>query len=617
MSKTAPARTPRNPPKGTAFALILAGIILGLVVGGCFTHGEPESRKSIAIFFIAPCILQVIGLWRLRRRTTNAFWWFNCLATFLCQSVYCLLWLLYSYKDSWQKSQGLSYLALFWTLVMLVFVMIMTFAIMGKHDGDTQAGESGPHVRTAGNASADGSKPHDWGWLSPRHLYRRLCLACTRFFLNLTAGVGEHSYWAIAFFMSLFLGVSYLFGFALAFHDKHTLSITNDIKPALHMVNLPSADAAAPSPTAEARGKSNREVSSSPTPTPPPTQNVGTSVAVAEPAEFRFYFEQVDANVYRSRYGHNEDTLKSIVDALETEVRNGRVKVTLLGHTDNEPIKTPDTSPVRYLSNYELSQARAQNVQYEILRRLRDRLSEKRDKLEQIQWNIFPAADEHLKQMYRGVIDTAKFSDGDYTRMGIGRNLDLKQKTNRDNLLEKAEAQFNAEEIDGRLPQEEKRVVIASIDPIPEHLIIITPEQMPGITKVQGDEIAALNNIQIDQEKVAELSKPKPLRLMDYMYFSIYTITTTGYGDIVPTTAYAKFVTSVANVFEVIFLVVFFNAILSLKGSSGDDTEPAPNPVEASPRQKETADKIGQIESLSVPFAPSSTRRSRGKAKPR
>jgi hypothetical protein len=54
-----------------------------------------------------------------------------------------------------------------------------------------------------------------------------------------------------------------------------------------------------------------------------------------------------------------------------------------------------------------------------------------------------------------------------------------------------------------------------------------------------------------------------PLSLMDYVYFTIYTITTTGYGDIVPTTTYAKFLCSFANILEVFFLVVFFNALLS------------------------------------------------------
>ena len=52
---------------------------------------------------------------------------------------------------------------------------------------------------------------------------------------------------------------------------------------------------------------------------------------------------------------------------------------------------------------------------------------------------------------------------------------------------------------------------------------------------------------------------------MDYMYFAIYTITTTGYGDIIPTTDGAKFLCSLANVLEVFFLVVFVNALVALR----------------------------------------------------
>ena len=63
----------------------------------------------------------------------------------------------------------------------------------------------------------------------------------------------------------------------------------------------------------------------------------------------------------------------------------------------------------------------------------------------------------------------------------------------------------------------------------------------------------------------------RELSLMDYMYFSIYTITTTGYGDIIPTTSYSKFVISIANICEVLFLVVFFNALVSIRSTHRHD----------------------------------------------
>lgn len=64
---------------------------------------------------------------------------------------------------------------------------------------------------------------------------------------------------------------------------------------------------------------------------------------------------------------------------------------------------------------------------------------------------------------------------------------------------------------------------------------------------------------------------------MDYMYFTIYTITTTGYGDIVPVSAFAKLICSVANLIEILFLVIFFNVLLAEGGErlSNDKVVPA------------------------------------------
>lgn len=59
--------------------------------------------------------------------------------------------------------------------------------------------------------------------------------------------------------------------------------------------------------------------------------------------------------------------------------------------------------------------------------------------------------------------------------------------------------------------------------------------------------------------------KAHPLDLMDYVYFANYTITTTGYGDIIPNTPRSKFICSFANICEVFFLVVLFNTLLTLK----------------------------------------------------
>jgi len=56
------------------------------------------------------------------------------------------------------------------------------------------------------------------------------------------------------------------------------------------------------------------------------------------------------------------------------------------------------------------------------------------------------------------------------------------------------------------------------------------------------------------------------LDLLDYVYFMVYTITTTGYGDIIPVSWFAKYITSLANLIEVFFIVIFFNVLISVLG---------------------------------------------------
>jgi hypothetical protein len=57
--------------------------------------------------------------------------------------------------------------------------------------------------------------------------------------------------------------------------------------------------------------------------------------------------------------------------------------------------------------------------------------------------------------------------------------------------------------------------------------------------------------------------RPRKLTLMDYVYFMVYTITTTGYGDMIPLTPQAKFISIIANLSEILFLVIFFNVVLA------------------------------------------------------
>jgi|GEM_PF-2896951 len=60
---------------------------------------------------------------------------------------------------------------------------------------------------------------------------------------------------------------------------------------------------------------------------------------------------------------------------------------------------------------------------------------------------------------------------------------------------------------------------------------------------------------------------PRNPTLLDYTYFMIYTITTTGYGDLVPSAPFTRFLASIANLFELLFVVIIFNVVLALRTS--------------------------------------------------
>lgn len=564
---------------------LFALVILGLLLLGSVWHDEQKSTRWISLLFFIPCVLQFIGLCVLRNRTTRAFWWFNFGATLCCQVSYFGLWIMYT-SDAWKPSQWLSIIALGLTFLMLLFVAVMTYAIMGKRDGDSLEKEV-PAAKRADQAQPDGLKPEEKDQSARRWI--RFCGWWERFSRNLSAGVGDHPFWAMMFFMALFLGVSYLFGFALAFHDQYARK-ENKEKPALHMTKLESIDDGNTTTTTGGRtdgGESAVDNSQTAQNTTSASDASPTSSS-GEQEEYCFYFDELKANVkqgdetctkgnpkrtdsYFPRPLFNRCSLDAIASRIQKETDNAkRVKVTLLGHADNEPIKIPTSTStsttstsISYLSNYELSEARAQNVQHEILQKLRHY---KDHKLENIEWVIFPAAGEVLSQINRGAIRKEMFSAEELNRA------EVRADSNREEFLSRIETSFAPEVIDRKLPSQEKRVVIATIETLSQSPVVLKNDQYSHLMDGEKRALDKLDILNTAMMKNADQSQSKQMRLMDYMYFSIYTITTTGYGDIIPTTAYAKFVTSVANIFEVIFLVVFFNALLSLKKSPDDDS---------------------------------------------
>lgn len=503
-----------------------------------FLSGGTESIWTSALLSL-PVIAQVIGsiiLWHRVNVKNIAYYTLNMSAASACILSYCLLWLVYS--RNWLINhpdllQDVSLFALVLIALLLCFVGVMTAAfIMASND----------------------TEPKRW---LPRQ--------CE----DLRAGIKDEPLWAIALFFILFLGVAYLFGFALAFHDQYALSIdySSSIdkdkdqqlkRPALRMVNLKSIDdppenGSSPTQTDQAASRQGQEAASKESGnTPSQTPQVDNTGGESEGA-FCFYFRDGEAHLSTKTYSKctgasppdrtdanprkpeefNDCSLKALVKRIQDETEGNRhIRVVLIGHTSKEPVGKNTNSP-SFFSNYELSEARSENVKFEVLR-----LFDDTKRWHNVEWSILPASNEPLMPIASGLIRKELFTQ---------KELEERLKVKDTNAVTPAEIekQFTANEIVERLGSEEQRIVAAVVERIPDHVTFL---QMDEIHRNKGK------------------TQFKSLRLMDYMYFSIYTITTTGYGDIVPTTAYAKFVTSLANVCEVLFLVVFFNALISIKG---------------------------------------------------
>jgi hypothetical protein len=65
----------------------------------------------------------------------------------------------------------------------------------------------------------------------------------------------------------------------------------------------------------------------------------------------------------------------------------------------------------------------------------------------------------------------------------------------------------------------------------------------------------------------------RTLDLLDYTYFMFYTITTTGYGDLMPITPTMKFIVTLANLFEVMYLPIIFAVIIWSRQRTQEETQ--------------------------------------------
>jgi hypothetical protein len=423
------------------------------------------------------------------------------------------------------------------------------------------------------------------------------------FLLNIKEGITKAHFWVLTNFFAVFLGVTYLFGFAFAFQDQR--SIEDNKSPDLYMSKtLPSRVGA-------------RQLED-----PKTTENHTVSVP-----QYVFYFDSISAHPDVKRHpdfndnpflpdenstnpnkdwkdGINFNQVERITDdILKLTGKGERLRVELVGSTDD-----CDLQAVPYSSNYELSEARAQNVKYILLKRL----TEKDKKQLDIEWMhlpvssegspLFPLAENRSKKVNcEEQLQAARASQKRKPDQAAESRL-LTQLENQKSTLVMAR-QLSPDSVDllNKRMDDLKGIVqnehLTKDEEVEEPLgrlkslaSAIQESERPGLTNDERQELkkyVSRKKVELQEsfdafKYVDEKSRKRvvvvslipvqtsswfiPLSLMDYMYFTIYTITTTGYGDIVPITPFAKFLCSSANILEVFFLVVFFNALLSVKG---------------------------------------------------
>ena len=437
---------------------------------------------------------------------------------------------------------------------------------------------------------------------------------------NIQTGVESVQFWVLVFFFTVYLGINFLFGFAFAFHDKR--NIENTKIPALYMAKFhPSAS---DSSTLDESGKDNRQISGA---------SSGGTKAEAPRFSYIFYFDSksaipnykytpFDGKAYERsksgisrrnkewREGKNVEHVDQISKTIIANTSTGEaLRIELKGSADDSVLREGTT----YSSNYSLSEARAQNIKYVLLGKLAEQ--DKRER--RIEWLVLPLSSEQslgppLSESKRKNIEESKQSyERKQTRMAVlgPRERRLLEETDRNQEKQNLRIKFGSDltEDDGKflddrvdaiydaakdrgLTIEEKQGLISKLEELAQML-----RDAKTKTSSEDENRAALDNITQKKNELKEALEVMdyvekdagrrivtvslisikhndrfiPLTLLDFMYFSTYTITTTGYGDIVPTTGYAKFLCSFANILAIFFLVVFFNALISVKGTIG------------------------------------------------
>ena len=295
-----------------------------------------------------------------------------------------------------------------------------------------------------------------------------------------------------------------------------------------------------------------------------------------------------------------------------------KIFIEIVGRADDNVVK-----PGTYSANYELSSARAQNLKFEIVRHFQD----SPEILRKIEWTYLPVSNDRsiggdyplnnpdirptmvnnalsdpntLKEAAKDFKEDIKTLKTNIPDPAGNKNLDNERpQLNEDQRklkshLAKAESLFDKVPLDNLKAGEALYAGLQREAELYEELATKQSDKTsPEVPDNHARKKADLKKLQKDignalfyhdqkadngSKRIAEIyitpvpekqviTPSTPLTLADYILYSI----TPGYGDIKPTTIYAKFLSILVSLVQIFFVVVFFNALMSVKRGSDED----------------------------------------------
>lgn len=237
---------------------------------------------------------------------------------------------------------------------------------------------------------------------------------------------------------------------------------------------------------------------------------------------------------------NNSAALTKIVEQIfSAQENNKELLIVVTGKASDKDLRKqkPDGKRDIYSSNLELSLARATRTVAAIMKLVNQTVRAKEQKIID---DCKSYVDTYIKDGKDGTCTTAE-ALGKIERAEKNKKIDLAKPKVPRIIWQTVAASYDTKECTGPEKSEDKKCWSSEIT----------------LTEVENSSKEVLTHLKntppFDQNK---------LDILDYIYFSMYTLTTTGYGDIVPISAWARFVTIIANLYELIYTVLLFNVIL-------------------------------------------------------